>query len=175
MTKSPQDAQQALDMVAQGRARASEYRHYAESGPILVAWGLTWIVGYLTAQFAPAAANLVWLIGIVGSILFTVVRPSGCGDGRVLATVATAFGFVALLIAMIGGDVRIHNAIIALLVAASYIVIGIWSGVRMVWIGLVVALCAALGWFAFPDWLNLWLGLGGGGALLVSGLWLRRA
>lgn len=45
----------------------------------------------------------------------------------------------------------------------------------MVWIGLAIALAVILGWFVFPAWLYLWLGLGGGGALLLSGLWLRRA
>lgn len=175
MTDSRRDAERALEMVAQSRRRADEYRNYAEAGPSLIMWGLTWIAGNLTAQFAPAAANLVWLIAIAGSILFTIVRSQRRADGRIIATIATAFGFAAFLMAMIGGDTRIQNALVVLLVAAIYIVFGIWSGVRMIGIGLAVALAAALGWFVFPDWLFLWLGLGGGGALLVSGLWLRRA
>lgn len=175
MTESQRDAQQALRMVAQSRRRADEFRNYAEAGPPLIAWGLVWIAGNLTAQFAPASANLVWPVAIAGAVLFTVVKSRRRGDGRIIASIATMFGFAVLSLAMIGGDARIQNALVVLIVAASYIVIGIWWGMRLVWLGLAVAVAATLGWFVFPEWLYLWLGLGGGGALLVSGLWLRRA
>ena len=140
-----------------------------------MAWGLTWIAANLTSQFAPLMANWVWLGGIAASILFTIVRSPRRGDGRIIATVSTAAGFAVLLMMMIQGDARIQNAMVALLVAAIYVGIGIWTGIRLVWIGLAVAVAVILGWFVFPAWLYLWLGIGGGGALLLSGLWLRKA
>lgn len=175
MTDSDQDARAALDMVAQSRQRAAEFRDYAIAGPILIAWGLTWIVANLTAQFAPLYAPWVWLSGIAASVLFTISSSPRRRDGRITASVATAGAFAAVLLTMVHGDARTQNATVALLVAAIYVFIGIWTGVRWVWIGLAIALAVILGWFVFPDWLYLCLGLGGGGALLLSGLWLRRA
>ncbi len=175
MTDSDQDARAALDMVAQSRRRATEYRDYAAAGPILMAWGLTWIAANVTAQFAPSMANWVWMGGIAASVLFTIISSPQRGNGRIIATISTAGAFAILLLAMIHGDARIQNAMVALLVAAVYVVVGIWTGVRLVWIGLAVAVAVILGWFVFPAWLYLWLGIGGGGALFLSGSWLRKA
>ena len=159
MTNSNQDARAALDMVAQSRQRAAEFREYAIAGPILIAWGLTWIVANLTGQFAPLNAPWVWMAGIAASVLFTLKSAPRRRDGRITASVATAGAFAAVLLTMVHGDTRTQNATVALLVAAIYVVTGIWTGLRWVWIGLAIALTVILGWFVFPDWLYLWLGL----------------
>ena len=175
MTDQEGDARAALDMVTQSRRRASEFRHYAEAGPPLMAWGATWLAGNLAAQFAPAEANLVWLVGIAGAVLFTLISSRKRADGRIMATVATAYGFAVLLMAMINGGTRIQIALAALLVAAIYIVVGIWTGKRLIWVGIVMAITVVVGWFVVPAWFYLCLAFGGGGALLISGWWLRRA
>ena len=115
------------------------------------------------------------MAGIAAAILFTIIRSPRRGNGRVMTTIFTAGGFAALLLTMIHGDARIQNALVSLLVAAVYIVAGIWTGVRLVWIGLAIASAVMIGWFVFPAWLYLWIGIGGGGALFLSGAWLRRA
>lgn len=133
MTDTDKDARAALDMVAHSRQRAAEFRDYAIAGPILIAWGLTWIVANLTAQFASLYAPWAWLAGIAASVLFTIISSPRRRDGRIAASVATAGAFAAVLLTMVHGDARTQNATVALLVAAIYVFIGIWTGVR--WCG----------------------------------------
>jgi hypothetical protein len=64
---------------------------------------------------------------------------------------------------------------ISAFVAGFYVLQGVWMGQRFAWIGLAIAVCVIAGWFADREHLELWLGVGGGGALIVSGIWLRRA
>lgn len=175
VTIEPSDARAALHAAEQSRRRAIELGGYARAGSILIAWGLVWLVGNLASQFRPDIAMWCWPIGIAGAVLWTIVRGERPTDWRVFATVTTAFAFLVLVLAITGGGHREQNAITALLVAASYITLGIWSGARFAWLGIALAVIVCIGWFIAPAWFYLWLGLGGGGALLLGGLWLRRA
>ena len=62
------------------------------------------------------------------------------------------------------------------LVMFAYVIMGLWLELRfMLWLGLGVTAAACAGYvlsFLVPGYLNLWLGLAGGSALLVSGLFL---
>ena len=62
-----------------------------------------------------------------------------------------------------------------LVVAAAYVVLGVWAGARFALLGVALGAVVVAGWFVAPSWLFLCLGLGGGGTLLAGGLWLRRA
>jgi hypothetical protein len=165
----------ALAAIQTTRRRSAELRGYARAGDHLIAWGLVWLVGNLTAQFAPAEANWAWMIGIAAAVLFQFFHSRGRTDWRVLATVAGALGFYALAVAIVGIAPSLQPAFGSLVVAGIYVGMGIWVGPRFAWLGMVIAAVIVLGRFAFPAWLPLSLGLGGGGALIVSGLWLRQA
>ena len=51
------EAASALDSVARSRRHAAELRGYAGAGSTLIAYGLAWVAGNGTAQFAPAHAG----------------------------------------------------------------------------------------------------------------------
>ncbi len=175
------DAASALQAIDRTRRRSFELRGYAHAGDILIGWGLVWLACNLLTYFAPGM-RWAWPVGIVLGTLWSATRSRNKPAGerhstvRAFATVATIIG-LAVLISMIA-DVRgadQGNALISAFVAAAYVLQGIWSGPRFAWIGLVLAGFVCAGWFLDRAHLDLWLGIGGGGALIVTGLWLRRA
>jgi hypothetical protein len=180
MTPAHEDAAASLAAIERTRRLATELRGYAHAGDIVLGWGLVWLVCNVASHFAPAWANQVWLAGILLGILWSIVRGQG-GSGerpgwRVYASSAATVAFVALFIAVAGtqGHDQV-NALISLFVAMSYVSMGIWTGLRFTWVGLAIAAIVVIGWFFDRGHLALWLGIGGGGGLIVTGLWLRRA
>lgn len=175
MTIDRPDVAQALADVARSRRRAGELSRYADTGSILVAWGLVWLICNVTTYVAPPAARLLWPVGIACAVSFTIIRSRGRNDPRALATIGAAFGFITMVLAVAGGGPALQNTVMSLFVAGSYVVFGIWTGPRFAWLGLVLAAIIMIGWFVLPALLYLLLGIGGGGALILAGLWLRRA
>jgi len=176
-----EDAASALASIETARERSGALRRYAHAGDKLIGWGLVWLVCNLATELVPVWGAKSWLIGVPAGILWSMMGPglggsSGKGAGRyALMGLAVAGFFVAILAV---GDIHDQlqaNVIVSLTVAIVYIAVGIWSGPRFAWIGLVLAALVLFGWFQDRTHLYLWLALGGGGALIVSGLWLRRA
>lgn len=172
------DATAALASVDDARRRAGELRGYAQAGGTLVLWGMVWLVCNLLSQFfrwGPLSWPFGILIGVIGSVVQGRRHPTG-NDWRIGLTVLAVSNFLALLTVIAGvHDPATMNAAISLTVAAVYVVAGVWAGARFAYVGLALAALVAIGWFGDPRHLYLWLGLGGGGALILSGWWLRRA
>jgi hypothetical protein len=61
-----------------------------------------------------------------------------------------------------------------LVVAFLYVLIGLWSGPRLVIAGLAVGALTMGGYFYMPQHFLLWEGFVGGGALILAGIWFRR-
>ena len=171
------DAASALEAIERTRQRAGELRGYAHAGDIVAAWGLVWLVCNLLGYFAPQY-GLAWPIGIALAVIWSMWRGRGQGkaDGRAALSALAVFGMIALVVSIAGVESADQgNALISAFVAGLYVVQGIWMGRRFAWIGLVIAACVIAGWFFDRAHLELWLGIGGGGALILSGIWLRRA
>lgn len=169
------DAAAALAQVDAARRRGAEMRGYAGAGRHLIAWGLVWLVGNLSVQFVPQAAWWIWIAAIAAVVPFQIVAGGKRSDWRVLATVATGLGFYGAASALLGVPQWLQSAFGSLIVAAIYVGLGIWTGARFAWIGLGLAAIILVARFAAPEWLPLAIGLGAGGVLIVSGLWLHRA
>ncbi len=169
------EADVALRDIAGARARAGELRGYALSGGVLIAWGLVWLVCNLASQIDPVHGPASWGMGVPIGIAASVLTP-GRRDLRVFGVIAIAMAFVVGVIAITGAaSPRSFGVLVVWLVAASYGVLGLWVGRRFLIVGAALAACALIGWFVVPDLLFLMLGLGGGGVLILSGLWMRRA
>jgi hypothetical protein len=67
------------------------------------------------------------------------------------------------------------GAVIPLLVACCYVIMGIWIGVRLAVAGIVIAALTLVGFFYIPAHFALWMAAVGGAALIGTGLWLRSA
>lgn len=180
MTIDHGDAAASLAAVARTRQRSGELRGYAHAGEIVAAWGLVWLVCNLTGYFAPRHTGNAWLVGIVLGTIWSMWRGGRAGGDKpgwqAQASAATTVGLVILVVLISGvRDQDQVNALISSFVAAGYVSMGIWTGIRFTWIGLAIAAFVVMGWFFDRAHIELWLGIGGGGALLLSGLWLRRA
>lgn len=171
------DAASALEAIERTRQRAFELRGYAHAGEIVIGWGLVWLICN-TLTYARPELSAVWPVGVTAGTLFSIWRgrKSGKGNWQATASAFTLVGLVGLIIAIAQIDSAAQgNAMVSTFVAAAYVMQSIWSGQRFAWIGLAIALFVILGWFVDRAHLELWLGLGGGGALILSGIWLRRA
>jgi hypothetical protein len=62
-----------------------------------------------------------------------------------------------------------------LMTGLVYAGVGIAFAPRYLWIGAAVFVASLVGFFFFHPWLAYWMAAVGGGGLLLSGLWLRRA
>jgi hypothetical protein len=58
--------------------------------------------------------------------------------------------------------------------ALVYTMIGLWLP-RYLWLGATIFVSAMAGYLLFAPWIFYWIAATGGGALLLSGFWLRRA
>jgi hypothetical protein len=82
--------------------------------------------------------------------------------------------FVAALLVMTPQTRRQVSTFIALTVALAYTVVGLWAGPRWIVAGVAVGALSLIGHFHIPAHFNAWMGLVGGGVLVLSGVWLRR-
>ena len=153
------------------RDRLGNYRAY---GSVVSAWGAAWLFGFAAQQFFPALAGWVWILGWIGALGWTVTRPRRRHDGKALATWFILIGYIALLLAILGPDERTISLIFALVLSASYAVMGVWVGKRFFLLAGLVVAAICFGWLWMPNWLFAALALGGGGATIVCGIWLAR-
>lgn len=175
-----QDAASALDAVSRTRRRSFELRSYAHAGDVLIVWGLVWLICNLATYFGGPAAGKAWPVGVVIASIFSAVRGRAQGNGAPRWRAFASIGTIIVLVALVSIIAGIRspdqgNALISIFVAALYVLQGIWAGPRFAWIGLLLGALVCVGWFYDRPHLDLWLGIGGGGALIVTGLWLRRA
>ena len=176
-----------IELVAQRARDATVYRTMA---PIMMLWGAVLATCFSVTHFAPHAAGMAWLIGdglgLAGTALLGWILPR---RGPVVSKSANKLGrrvgwFWFLLCTFASSWLFIlwpwHpdqlGTFIVSLAMFAYVVLGLWLEMRpMIVIGLVVALLATGAYFAslvVPGYLNLWLAIVGGGALLVSGIYL---
>ncbi len=67
------------------------------------------------------------------------------------------------------------GAFVPMLIAAFYTIVGMWAGWRFSAIGIGLAVLTMAGFFLLNAHFLLWMAVVGGGALIVTGLWLRSA
>ena len=180
MTLSREDAARALGDVDSAQARASTLAGYARQGDTLVAWGAMWLACNLVSQFAPPFAGRAWLAGTIAGVAATAWanrQGSGRAKGR-----RTALTFLVVILLLCGvfavsppQSPAALDAVVSLCVAGGYGLLGVWAGRRWLLLGAALFVLILAGWFAAPAWFFLWMALAGGGALIVGGLWLRRA
>ncbi|MDO9478094.1 MAG: hypothetical protein Q7L07_15400 [Pseudohongiella sp.] len=192
MQISRDEAAQALADIRDARGRVNQLHGYSDAAPFLILWGLIWLVANSTTQFAPDAANMTWLTGIIAGSVLTVVlataqaRQRGSRDisrhneasqmgARLGMTQGVVLVFFIGLMAIVWPfDARQFNALISLFWACAYMAAGIWIGMRLFWIGAITTAAILFGYFSLEQYYALWMGLAGGGSLIAGGLWLRR-
>jgi hypothetical protein len=183
MTIQPEEAAAALRDIEHTERRSAVLYGYRRSSPHLILWGAIWIVGYGVSFFRPNAWA-VWLglvpIGIGASFWIDHGRTGYSRKGfgwRYAMTVAAIFLFIFAVLSILNptSDAQV-GAVIALLVALGYAILGVWRGtMRVAILGFAVGALTAGGYFGLPQYFLLWMAGVGGGALIMGGIWLRKA
>jgi hypothetical protein len=183
MTLSSKQASQALREVEAVSHRSGQLYHYQRFAPMLVLWGVIWLIGFGTTNFFPAWAAWLWtaldVIGIGGCIYLGVKgkqEASNSGAWRWLASIAAIFVFYIVVLNIFQPFSGQQSAVlITLLVALFYVLSGIWIGARLTVTGIAMAALTIVGYYLLPAFFFLWMAVVGGGALMLAGLWLRTA
>ncbi len=185
MTINRDDAFDALGQIDAASRRSSLLHLYQRAAPHLILWGIIYALGYGIGQFRPSEAALPWLVlvpvGIVGDVLIAQrdlrqAKTGGSRWGLWFGLTATLVAFImATKAVMAPSDPRAIAAFIPLMVAVGYIVLGTWTGLRLVFIGVGLGLLTLFGFFVLPSLFMIWMAGVGGGALVLGGLWLRHA
>ncbi|HEY2710283.1 MAG TPA: hypothetical protein VGI95_19755 [Caulobacteraceae bacterium] len=186
MTISKDDAALALSEIDAAGGRLREVTAYAQAAPFLVIWGLVWMACDLTDQFAPAFGyRYGWTLGVVlGTLASTAVgvsmgrkkaQSANAGSWRYFASWLAIAGFIVslFLVIPVTSGREVHS-VFGLLFGFIYIVMGIWTGWRLVALGAALIALTLIGFYEIGHWYPLFMGLVSGGALLLGGLWLRR-
>jgi hypothetical protein len=179
MVLSSHDAAGALRDIEAAQAHSAKLHGYARSSPQLLLWGVLWVIGYGLQDLFPAHAGAIWgAIVPVGLIAgFAALRGAGHEVGWRYGAVAltlVAF-FAAVFLVLWPVNPRQQAALIPLGVAAAYVIIGIWRGPRYVTTGIAVAALTLVGFFLLKQHFFLWMAGVGGAALILAGIWLKRA
>ena len=181
---SPDEARQALSAVQAAAQRSTTLYRYRQASPYFLLWGGVWALGYGLSDLWPAQAGWIWLAldgtGVLASILITRADRKRRGAGQAMTWRIAGLGvtllvfFLASFLVMAPQTGRQVSTFITVTVALAYTVVGLWAGLRWIMTGVAVCVLSLIGYFHVPAYFNTWMGLVGGGALVLSGLWLRR-
>lgn len=185
MTITKDEAAQALSEATLAGGRMREAFGYAKSAPFLLIWGVVWLVADTCTQFAPRLWG-VWpcaaALGFAACLAIGFGLPRGSAVApilargwRPLATWVVVSLFVASLFLVIPvTSWRESHSISALCFGFIYLGVGLWIGWRIAALGAALIALTLVGFYAVSGWYPLYMGVVGGGALILGGLWLRK-
>ena len=161
--------------------------HYEMASPYLLLWGALWIIAGIISVMSPENTGTGWIIlnsiGIAatGYLVVGDSRRAGSHDTRneglrYMATVVVLALFLTMTFAIFNPVSGIQiQSFITVLLATIYMILGFWTGYRLTVIGAVLA-CLVIGAIMYtPSLLPSLVSVLGGGALILGGLWMRRA
>ena len=180
MAVSSSDAAQALREISNTERHSATTYGYRTASPHLIVWGVIWMVGYGSAYFRPAW-SLVWpVLTVVGLAISAGLgwkerRRAQPFDWRYRATLLVVVLFTIAVLAILAPKTPAQiSAFVPMLVALFYCLVGIWTrGVRMLVMGIALAVLTVSGYIWVREVFPLWMALIGGGALILGGIWLR--
>ena len=178
---SKQEARSALTEAEATARRSREIYGYSRSAPYCFIWGAAWFLGYMGQAVFAGQATWTWpIVLIAGAGACALVglsqKPRGARSmGKVWLLFVVIYAFSFSLFAVIRPSAMQVGAYWPLLCAALYAGVGLWGGVRYVIVGAALAVLTLFGFFALRDQFYAVMAIAGGGSLVLTGLWLRRA
>jgi hypothetical protein len=185
MTIDPKEAATALSDIARIERRTHQSITYEHSSRQFLLWGVLVVCGYVFSFVEHAYAGAGWIavtiIGLTGSFLLR--RAAGITHSRdrrlgqrlgygQLALVGYGLVLMWLFWPMTPRQI---DAFWPSLVMFCHLLAGLWLGAFYIGLGAGVMALILIGYVWAGAWYPLWLAVTVGGALIASGLWLRRA
>ena len=185
MNISATEAREALREIDASAERSREFKGYRLAAPYFFTWGVIWILGYgatgLDSRYGLAWAPLT-VLGILISASFgrrdRVQDGHGARYGKRLWASAIAFAlFITATYAVLPPhELNQMNAFPALVTAMGYALAGLWTHrLRLTWLGAAIAAATMGGYFFLAPWFSFWMAAVGGGGLILTGFWMRKA
>jgi hypothetical protein len=182
MNVSRTDAAAALAEMERTTDRSRVLRGYRITGPILMLWGVIWVLGYGGMGVLPVQLwDAVWLVldvlGLVLTILTLRRRAAAIANrwrtGLIFLAALVFVGAILTLFRVTSPGV--YLVFPALICGFIYVILGVCFMMRLAWVGAAMFLATLVGFYFVQPWLAFWMAGVGGGGLLLGGLWLGRA
>lgn len=179
---STQQARESLDDIKRTSLRSKIFYEYKQASIYLILWGIMWFFGFGLGDLWPKESGWIWLIvGLIGFILtFTA---SLRNDEKFNIMTFVNWGMIGLGISALFTVIfwilppitsQQVGAIISLVMAFMYIIIGFYEGFLYTIAGLAIICATLIGFFFFYENFGLWMAPSAGGSLVLIGLWMRR-
>ena len=180
------ETQEALSQLAYLQELVAQTRLRVEEGyPYFLLWGALWIVGYLGTIWLPL--YLVWpVLCLLGGLISAVIGFKEGQKRKPVPPLLKKLGWLALILAFAAGGVfallltftrngRLLNAYWPFQVGVIYLATGVFMGRPMLFIGGWLVIVAVAGVFLPAPVHQIWLAVGGGGGLALTGVLLRKS
>jgi hypothetical protein len=188
MSLTQDEAAQSLASAEEIQRRSREAFGYSRSSPYLLTLGAFWTLCYGATQFWPQHSAWIWGIGTVvfGFAMTWLSYRSRQGTqnarsremnrniGIMFGVIIPAFAVASIAVMWPVYGLKI-GAFLPLLYAALYTGMGLWLGRRYVIVGITVFVATLIGFYFVREYFALWMAAFGGGSMILTGLWLRKA
>jgi hypothetical protein len=194
MTISREEASHSLKEIEAAYQRSTQLQNYRHFAPHMLIWGVVWLIANSLCDFFPDRAGQIWpvlsVLGVIASLSASARgRALPAGADRPVATgypciagwrwalsSAVLFGFFTATFAVLPAHSGLQaTAFISLFFMFAYMIFGALAGLRVFFVGLIATAAILYGYFSLAQHQFLWLGVCAGGALIVGGLWIRKA
>jgi hypothetical protein len=185
---SAEQASNALKEAVATEQRSRAAYSYSLSAPYCFLWGTVWLLGYgAEALFPLGHPAWMWLgwwwfgLSMTGAVISVLIgrrqnarRPGMSWRIGVVFLIIWLFTLALFAVLHPRSDLQV-GAYWPLLFAAIYAAFGLWMGLRYVLIGIFMAVSTLAAYFFMREYFFHWMALVGGGSLLLTGFWMRRA
>ena len=186
MNISPDEAEEALAAIQTMAQKTRQSIAGSGAHISLIITGIVWLIGYMCTQFLPGNIVVyIWIgLSILGSALGTVL---GIRMGRRVRSPSTApmakriglfwlllvlYGIAAIVLARPTNGKQVTMFVI-LFIMLGQLAMGLLFSFSSVWWALPVTALALVGYFLLPGIFYLWMGVLGGGGMIVIALYIR--
>ena len=189
MTLDKTQAAQALADIDHSQRYSSSLYSYTRAAPYLIVAGLMWLTADLLMQFSSLSKTWIWpVVSLIGTAAFFAVatlqtRPESRAGAparpglfwRIVGVWLAVFAFMVATFTIYGlDDGRQQHSFIGVFFGCTSVAVGMFMGWRIVAVGIALTALSLFGFFEVHEYYLAYMGLVGGGALILSGLWLRR-
>jgi hypothetical protein len=186
MNISPHEAEESLEAIR--KITQKTRRSIASSGAyiFLIITGIIWMVGYVATQFLSGSIVVYIWVGtsILGSIIATLVGSRNDRRVRSSATpvyvkriitfwIFLVFFCIATIAVAQPTDGKQIAMFIVLFTMIGQFAMGLPLSFSSTWWAIPIAALALIGYFFFPDFFYLWMGILVGGGMIALGFYIR--